>query len=104
MRAPTALIDPHTFNAAAIDPATAAATEKIESLLKSAPTILQLGPAVARAARIAGLSFLGPIVHVAHAETIEIPGPGGILPLRVICAENQRGVDVDIHGDGRCME
>lgn len=103
MSAPIALIDPYRFNAAAIDPAMAAVTEKIESLLKSAPTIMQVGPAVARAARIAGQSFLGPIVHVAHAETIEIPGPGGSLPLRVIRAENPCGVYLHIHGGGWCM-
>lgn len=103
MSAPIALIDPTTFDAAAIDPITAAAIEKFESLLKSAPTIVQVGPAAARAARIAGQSFLGPIVHVAHAETIEIPGPGGILPLRVIRAENPIGVYLHIHGGGWCM-
>lgn len=103
MSAPVALIAPNMFNAAAIDPATAVANEKIESLLKSAPTIMQVGPAVARAARISGQSFLGPIVHVAHAETIEIQGPGGILPLRVIRAENPCGVYLHIHGGGWCM-
>ncbi|HKY92170.1 MAG TPA: alpha/beta hydrolase [Nevskiaceae bacterium] len=103
MHAPTALIDPRTFDAAAIDPVTAAANDQIESLLKTVPTILQVGPAVARAARIAGRSFLGPIVHVAHAETVEIAGPGGSLPLRVIRAEKPRGIYLHLHGGGWCL-
>ena len=103
MSTPLALNDPHTFTAAAIDPVTAAAVERIESFLKSTPTIMEVGPAVARAARISGQSFLGPIVHVPHAETIEIAGPGGMLPLRVIRAENPRGVYLHIHGGGWCL-
>lgn len=103
MRAPVALIDPNTFSAAAVDPITAATAGKIEALLKSAPTIVQVGPAAARAARIAGQSFLGPIVHVPHAETIEIAGPAGKLPLRVIRAQNPCGVYLHIHGGGWCM-
>ncbi len=103
MRAPVVLIDPHVFDAAAVDPVTAAVAEQIESALLSAPTILDVGPMVVRSARVAGQSFLGPIVHVPHAKTIEIPGPGGILPLRVIRAKNPRGVFLHIHGGGWCM-
>ena len=91
------------FDRLAVDPVTAEVAERIETLLKSAPTILDVGPAAARAARIAGRSFLGPIVHLPHAETIEFPGPGGPLPLRVIRAEDPRGVYLHIHGGGWCL-
>ena len=79
MNAPACVIDPALFTATAIDPITAATAEKIEASLKTMPTILEVGPEVARAARLSGQSFLGPIVHVPHAETIEIAGPAGAL-------------------------
>ena len=103
MPAPAALIDPAQFAASAVDPVTASAVETIEAQLRSAPTIMEVGPVAARAARVSGHSFLGPIVHVPHADTIEISGPGGPLPLRVIRVENPRGVYVHIHGGGWCM-
>jgi len=103
VNAPACVIDPTLFTATAIDPITAATAEKIEAALKTMPTILQVGPDVARAARLSGQSFLGPIVQVPHAETIEIAGSAGAIPLRVIRAENPRGIYLHIHGGGWCL-
>jgi acetyl esterase len=103
MNAPACLVDPMLFTAAAIDPITAATVEKIEAMLKTIPTIMQVGPDAARAVRLSGQSFLGPITHVRHAETIEISGPAGPIPLRVIRAENPRGIYLHMHGGGWCL-
>ena len=103
MNAPACLVDPTLFTANAIDPITAAAAEKIEASLKTTPTIMEVGVDVARAARLSGQSFLGTIVHVPQAETIEIPGPAGAIPLRIIRAENPRGIYLHLHGGGWCL-
>ena len=103
MKALTGLVDPTLFTAAAIDAITAAAVDQIEATLKTTPTIMEVGVDVARAVRLSGQSFLGPIVHVPHAETVEIPGPAGAIPLRVIRAENPRGIYLHMHGGGWCL-
>ena len=103
MNAPAPMVDPALFTAASIDPITAAAAEKIEAFLKTVPTIMQVGVDVARAARLSGQSFLGPIVHVPHAETVEIAGPAAAIPLRVIRAKNPRGIYLHMHGGGWCF-
>jgi acetyl esterase/lipase len=40
---------------------------------------------------------------VPHAETVEIAGPAGAIPLRVIRAEQPRGIYLHMHGGGWCQ-
>lgn len=103
MNAAGCLIDPTLFSAAAIDPITAAAAELIQAVQQTMPTILDVGPEAARAARLSGQTFLGPIVYLPQAETVEIPGPAGAIPLRVIRAEHPRGIYLHVHGGGWCQ-
>ncbi|RZL88164.1 MAG: alpha/beta hydrolase [Variovorax sp.] len=95
-----AVIDASLFDVSRIDAETAALNARIEAALAVAPTILDVPAHVARAARVNGRSFLGPVTLLEQGETFEIIGPGGRLPLRVMRAAAARGVYLHIHGGG----
>ena len=88
------------FDTAATAAATDALTAKIEHVLATIPTILQIPAHVAREARASGKSFLGPVVLSPNGQERTIGGPAGPLALRVFATPNAKGVLLHIHGGG----
>lgn len=93
-------IDAQLFREEAVSEETLAFNKELKDLLMSQPDMFQFPPEVIRANRRQGKSWLGPIVHSEHADTITIEGPGGDLDLRVIDVGNSDGVYLHIHGGG----
>jgi acetyl esterase len=93
-------IDPSIFSDEAVSAETRKFNEELKDLLKAQPDMLQDPPEVTRANRRDGNSWLGPVIHSEHADTITIEGPGGDLDLRVIDAGHSEGVYLHMHGGG----
>jgi acetyl esterase len=93
-------IDAQLFREGAVSGETLAFNKELKDLLMSQPDMFQFPPDVIRANRREGKSWLGPILHSEHADTITIAGPGGDLDLRVIDVGNSEGVYLHIHGGG----
>jgi len=72
----------------------------LEEVLSTQPKVHELDPAYTRAARREGRGVFPPPVYVDEARTIEIEGRGGVIPLRVIEAEEPRGAYLHMHGGG----
>jgi acetyl esterase len=93
-------IDPRLFRDEAVSDETRAFNQELRTLLMAQPNTSDLTPEQVRRARREGKSWMGPVVHSEHAETITIDGPGGDLELRVINAGTSNGVYLHIHGGG----
>lgn len=93
-------LDPALFDPRAIAPETRTFNERIEKLLATVPSILETPVAEVRAARVAGKSFLGPVVYSPDARDRNIAGPTGTLPLRLFATPDAKGVLLHIHGGG----
>ena len=93
-------IDPHLFLDEAVSDETRAFNDELRKLLMAQPGTSELTPEQVRKARREGKSWMGPVVHSEHAETITIDGPGGDLDLRVINTGTSNGVYLHIHGGG----
>ncbi|HVH04803.1 MAG TPA: alpha/beta hydrolase [Myxococcota bacterium] len=93
-------LDPGLFDPARVDAATRGFNELAEKMLAEMPTIIDVGAAATRAARLADRSPLGAIVRLAHGESRRIPGPAGEIALRIFRPAKPRGVYVHIHGGG----
>ena len=92
------LIDPALFDPAAIPAETRAFNEEIVRRLNAEPTGLTI-PEI-RARRIAGIGAFPAAPKSPRAETVTIAGPSGPIELRVIAANNPRGLYFHIHGGG----
>ncbi len=64
------------------------------------PRIWDVGAPAVRTAREEGQSVFGEIIRSDRATTMEIPGPAGPIPLRIIKPETVRGVYLHLHGGG----
>jgi acetyl esterase len=93
-------LDPTLFDPASVDSATRGFNEIAEKLLAEMPTIVDVGAAATRAARLEDRSLLGAIVRLPHGESRHIPGPAGEIGLRIFRPEQPRGVYLHIHGGG----
>ncbi len=93
-------IDPALFHDDAVSQETRAFNAGLQELLMSLPDTSQFTPDQIRKARREGKSWLGPVVHSDHADTITIDGPGGDLGLRIIEPDKSNGVYLHIHGGG----
>jgi len=93
-------IDPYNFTDEAVSDETRTFNEGIRELLMAQPDTSQFTPEEIRRERRNGRSWLGPVVHSEHTETITIDGPGGDLDLRIVDAGETNGVYLHIHGGG----
>ncbi len=73
---------------------------ELERLLATVPAVNEVPPEETRRARREGKSIFPPPVFLPEARTLEIDGPGGPLPLRVIAPDETHGVFLHIHGGG----
>jgi acetyl esterase len=74
---------------------------QLERLLATLPSVHTVPVEETRRARREGRSIFPAPVYLPEARRIEIDGPGGALPLRIIAAEPQpTGVFLHIHGGG----
>ena len=93
-------LDPSLFDPASVDSATRGFNEIAEKMLAEMPTIVDVGAAATRAARLEDRSPLGAIVRLPHGESRRIAGPAGEIGLRIFRPETPRGVYLHIHGGG----
>ena len=97
-------IDPAWFAEDSIAPETRAWNEKIEALLKTAPSIVELGAPAVRAMRAAGQGLLAdqPSDDTARWETASALGLD--VPIRVFRPDGDlRGVYLHVHGGGHAI-
>lgn len=74
--------------------------ELVAAEMRDLPKIWDVGAPLARKAREEGKGIFGEMLRSDRAESITIEGPGGPQDLRVIRAEDPRGVYLHIHGGG----
>jgi acetyl esterase len=80
---------------------TRAFNAELERLLATMPSVHTLAPEQTRRARREGRGIYPAPVFVPNARTLQIDGPGGPLPLRMIAPEREpTGVFLHIHGGG----
>lgn len=92
------LVDPAWFDPAAIPAETLALNKEVVARLSAEPVGLSI-PEI-RQRRIQGIGAFPAAAKSPRAETITIAGPAGPLELRVIAAQNPRGIYFHIHGGG----
>lgn len=91
---------PDVFSEASVSAETAAINEAIIRRLAEAPDPWSFTPAQMRERRRKGL-WVFPVAPLSpRAQTIEIEGPHGLVPLRIIAPAQPRGVYLHIHGGG----
>lgn len=95
-----ALCDPSVFRDDAIAEETRALNRTIVELMRDMPDWWDVGAAAYRAARARGEGPFPLSPKSPRARTIEISGPGGAIPLRVIAPPQPRGVYLHCHGGG----
>jgi acetyl esterase len=80
---------------------TRAFNAELERMLQTIPSVTEIPPEESRRARREGLGIFPAPVFLPQARTIEIDGPGGPIPLRVIAPERSlTGTFLHIHGGG----
>jgi acetyl esterase len=79
---------------------TRAFNELLAAALAELPSVHTLPPEYTRAARREGRGVFPPLVFAEQARTVEIPGRGGPIPLRIVEPERSRGAYLHIHGGG----
>ncbi len=79
---------------------TRAFNEVLAAALAELPSVHTLPPAYTRAARREGRGVFPPLVFAEQARTIEIPGRGGSIKLRLVEPESPRGAYLHLHGGG----
>lgn len=97
------MLDPKLFSDAAIPEDTRALNAGIVELTKDMANWWDVGAAKVREARANGQGVFPAPVKSERARWIEIDGPAGKLPLRVIAPEQPRGVYLHIHGGGHVL-
>lgn len=96
-------LDPKLFTDAAIAPETRALNEGIVKAMTGMAEWWEVGAAKVRAARAKGEGIFPAAAKSARARWIEIDGPAGKIPLRVLPAAKSRGVYLHIHGGGHTL-
>src|SRR5579862_4660269 len=80
---------------------TRAFNAELERLLATLLSVDTVPPAESRRARREGCGIFPAPVYVLEACTIEIDGPGGLIPLRIIAPEGKStGTFLHLHGGG----
>lgn len=96
-------IDPKLFSDDTIPAETRSANAAIVAAMKDMPEWWDVGIAKVRAARARGEGIFPAAAKSERARWIEIDGPAGKIPLRVIAPEQSRGVYLHIHGGGHTL-
>lgn len=96
-------LDPKLFSDAAIPQDTRTLNAGIVELTKDMANWWEVGVQKVREARANGQGVFPAPVKSERARWIEIDGPAGKLPLRVIAPEQPRGVYLHIHGGGHVL-
>jgi len=74
---------------------------ELERMLATIPPVNTVPPAESRRARREGRGIFPAPVYVPEAQTIEIDGPRGAVPLRIIAPEEEpKGTFLHLHGGG----
>jgi acetyl esterase len=94
------MIDPAVFDPSAISDEIRAQNADIVAKLSALPDPMSVPPSLVRERRRQGLGPFPLMPLSRKAEVIEIDGPAGPIPLRIIAPENPRGVYLHIHGGG----
>ena len=94
------MIDPALFDPSAVSEEIRAQNADIVAKLSALPDPMSVPPAVVRERRRQGLGPFPLMPLSPRAKIIEIEGPAGPIPLRVIAPEKPRGVYFHIHGGG----
>ncbi|MGO4573753.1 alpha/beta hydrolase [Microvirga sp. 2TAF3] len=94
------MIDPTLFDPSIVSEEIRTQNAEILSRLSSLPDPWSVPPAVVRERRRQGLGPFPPMALSTRAKVIEIDGPAGPLPLRIIAPENPKGIYFHIHGGG----
>jgi len=94
------MIDPALFDPAAISEEIRAQNADIVAKLAALPDPMSVPPALVRERRRQGLGPFPLMAASPRARAIEIDGPAGPIPLRIIAPEKPRGVYFHIHGGG----
>ena len=90
-----------TGNSSELLEQTRAFNAELERLIATVPPVDTIPPEESRRARREGLGIFPKPVFVPEARWLEIDGPGGPMPLRVIAPEQQpTGVFLHFHGGG----
>src|SRR5690242_6710030 len=80
---------------------TRAFNAELERMLSTIPPVNTVPPAESRQARREGRGIFPAPVYVPEARTIEIDGPRGVVPLRIIAPEGEpKGTFLHLHGGG----
>src|SRR5690242_3709483 len=80
---------------------TRAFNAELERMLATIPPVNTVPPAESRRARREGRGIFPAPVYVPEARTIEIDGPRGVVPLRIIAPEGEpKGTFLHLHGGG----
>lgn len=96
-------LDPKLFGDDAIPQETRSANAAICAAMANMPEWWDVGAAKVRAARARGEGIFPAAAKSERARWIEIDGPGGKLPLRVVAPAQSRGVYLHIHGGGHVL-
>lgn len=91
---------PDVFNEDAVSAETRSINAEVINTLDAAPDQWSFPPAERRARRRQGLGPFPLAPRSDRAETIEIDGPHGPIPLRLIVPDSPSGVYLHIHGGG----
>ncbi|MGO4389620.1 alpha/beta hydrolase [Microvirga sp. 2YAF29] len=94
------MIDPALFDPSAVSDEIHAQNADIVAKLSVLPDPMSVPPALVRERRRQGLGPFPLMSLSPKAKVIEIDGPAGPIPLRIISPENPRGVYLHIHGGG----
>lgn len=96
-------LNPALFSDDAIPPETKAANAAIVAAMAGMPEWWDVGAAKVRAARARGEGIFPAAAKSERARWIEIDGPAGKIPLRVVAPQTSRGVYLHIHGGGHVL-
>lgn len=96
-------LDPSLFSDDAVPADTRQINEAVVKAMTGMPEWWDVGAAKVRDARARGEGVFPAAAKSDRARWIEIDGPGGKIPLRVIAPANPRGVYLHIHGGGHVL-
>ncbi|WP_395644989.1 alpha/beta hydrolase [Terricaulis sp.] len=99
----TGELDPKLFSADAIAEETKTLNDGLVKIMEPMAEWWVVGADKVREARKTGSTVFPAPVMLDRAKTIQIDGPAGKIPLRVLAPEKSRGVYLHVHGGGHVL-